>query len=315
MNKDPIRVLGCLLLSVFFAACSTPAPQRPTDPDIAAAAKRGQRAFRSGRYEAAAEAYGDALHRARMLNEKAGAADSAYNLAACLVAAGRFDEARTALREARAEFNPSDPGLADALLLEGLIARRQDRRDEALALADQVLAMKAPASGAAAKQLQARLLRVETQCDAGNAAAARTDLTSAQRAARDGTLPASLLAEVAAADGRVLRLEGKPAAAAERYDTAAEQFRRGTRPRDVAAALALAGRCFEEAGSPAAAADRYCRAARSLFAQNDFAASVKTLDSAFAMAEKANDPELKARATDLLNEVQAAVKRKEFKQD
>ena len=140
-------------------------------------------------------------------------------------------------------------------------------------------------------------------------------MTSAQRAAHDGTLPASLLAEVAAADGRVLRLEGKPAAAAERYDTAAEQFRRGTRPRDVAAALALAGRCFEEAGSPAAAADRYCRAARSLFAQNDFAASVKTLDSAFAMAEKANDPELKARATDLLNEVQAAVKRKEFKQD
>ena len=65
---------------------------------------------------------------------------------------------------------------------------------------------------------------------------------------------------------------------------------------------------MEEAGLAAAAADRYYHAARSLHAQDDFTAAVKALDSAFAMAEKANDPELKSRAEDLLKEVKAAIK-------
>ena len=307
--KNLFHLLGCYLLSLLLAACSTPpAPLRPTDPEIAAAAKRGHRAFHGGRYEAAAEAYTAALQRARMLNEKAGSADSAYNLAACLFALGRCDAARSVLREAKADFASGDPGLADALLLEGAIARQQGRRDEALALADQALALKASGADAAAKILQARLLRAETQCDAGDGAAARSDLAAAQQAVRDVQTPPGLLAQIAAAEGRILGLEKKPAEAAERYDAAAEQYRRGAQPREVAAMLTLAGRCLEEAGTPAAAADRYYRAARSLYAQDDFTAAVKMLDSALAMAEKANDPDVKARAGDLLGEIKTAVK-------
>lgn len=293
-----------MLLSALLAACSTTAPQRPTDPDTAAAAKRGQRAFRSGRYEAAAGAFSAALQRARMLNEKAGTADSAYNLAACFVAMGRYEEARVALREATAELGPADPGLADALLLEGAIARRQERRDEALALADRVLAMKA----AETRKLQAHLLRLETRCDAGAGDAESPDLSAALRAASDAKISPDLRAAACSAIGRVLSVQRQPAPAADRYDAAAALFRQAARPRDVAAALTRAGRCLEEAGTPAAAADRYYRAARSLFAQNDFAESVKALDSACAMAEKAADPEMKARAGDLLLEVQAAIR-------
>ena len=302
------KPVAAIFVALLLAACSTPGPQRPTDPDIAAAAKRGQRAFRGGRYEAAAEAYAAALHRARMLNEKTGAADSAYNLAACLVALNRFEEARAALRETRSELAPGDPGLADVLLLEGAIARGQGRRDDALALADQVLALKMPEPGGAARKLQAHLLRAETGCDGGEAAWEYSDLAAAMRAASDERTPPGLRAAAFAADGRILRMQRDWTAAAARYDAAAEQYRRAARPRDVAEMLALAGRCFEEAGAPAAAADRYYRAARSFYAQNDFAMAVKTLDSAFAMAEKANDPELKSRSEDLLREVKAAVK-------
>ena len=48
--KNLFHLLGCYLLSLLLASCSTPPPPlRPTDPEIAAAAKRGHRAFHGGR--------------------------------------------------------------------------------------------------------------------------------------------------------------------------------------------------------------------------------------------------------------------------
>lgn len=306
--KAAVLLLALLFLCSFLAACSTPAPARPTDPAIAAAAKRGQSAFRSGRYGAGAEAYAAALARARMLNEKTGSVDSAYNLAACFAALGRFEEARAALREARSDMATGDAGMADALLLEGVIARKQGRRDEALALAKEVLAMKLPEPGGAARTLQAHLLSQETHCDAGDVAAEHPSLLAVAKAAGDGKLAPGLRADAGAVIGRILRLQGSPAAAAERYDAAAEQYRRAVRPRDIAATLALAGACLEEAGSPSAAADRYYRAARSFHAQNEYAEAVRMLHAVFGQAEKTGDLVTKARAEDLLKEVEVAVK-------
>jgi hypothetical protein len=74
----------------------------------------------------------------------------------------------------------------------------------------------------------------------------------------------------------------------------------------MARALGRAGEAYRVAGRPGPAADRLFRAARSGWAQGERGIAMEQLRSAVNLAEKADDPGLKARALALQEEMTTA---------
>ncbi len=296
-------------LAIGLAGCASAPPAVRTDPQVAAAARRGRQAFEAGRFEAAADHYQAALRQARLLDRRSEIGDSAVGLAASLAAVGRHEPARAALREALAEFEPDTPEQADALLMMARIAEQAGDTDEAMAWLDKVLALGLQRKDRARARSLAHLRRGALLCETGRIEPARAALDAARRAARRFDPPPLFRAEERMLDGALLLRERQPRRAAEQFDAAADLYRRTGRPAELARALARAAESLSAAREPAAAAERHLRAARSLFAQNRHADALRQTDAGFAAARAANSPELENRLRDLLAEIENTLKK------
>jgi tetratricopeptide (TPR) repeat protein len=289
-------LLLSLLAGLLLGGCATTPPQS-TDPEVAAAAKRGYKAFWLGRYDLAAGFYRDALTRARMLNDRIAVGDNAYNLAAILAEAGNPTEARAVLSETRIEFDRNSEAFVEASLLEARLARQQGQTAEAQKIADEILALHPRGPRASVLIAQAHLLKAVLYCDAKDAVHARAEHR------KIGRTTGALRAEADGVDGRVLLLENAPAQASAAFDRAADGYGKARRPHDVADSLVAAAAACEAANLSTAAAERYYRAARSLFAQNALPAALQQVDAAFRSADKANDPVWKDLTQKLFEEI------------
>jgi tetratricopeptide (TPR) repeat protein len=290
------------------AGCSSPKVARPLmDSELAAASQRGRKAFQAGRYEAAAGFYRDALTRARMLNDPVGVGDSAYNLAASLVALGRNEPARAALAEARAECAAESVEAAEALLLEAQIAQREGKTDSVLKLTDQVLVMKLSKTDTARILPDARLRRASAYCESGNAAKARVERGMALLGVREKDCSPLLLARAAMIDAGILCIEQKSLDSAKKFDLAAAMFEQAGRPEDVASALTSAARGYEAAGKSLEAAERDYRAAKSYYAQGNYGAALRLIEHALPEARKAGSTDLEGRIRSVFAEIEGAV--------
>lgn len=291
------------------AGCSSPKIARPLmDSELAAASQRGRKAFQAGRYEAAAGFYRDALSRARMLNDSVGVGDSAYNLAASLVALGRFAPARAALAEARAECAAGSVEAAEALLLEAQMDQREGKNESVLKLTDEVLVMKLSGADAARVIPEVRLRRASAYCESGNAAKARLERSLAFSAEREEDLPKLLRARAALVDAGILCIEQKPLESARQLDLAAAMFEQAGRPEDVASTLSSAARRYEAAGKSLEAAERDYRAAKSYYAQGDYGTALRLIEHALPEARKAGSTDLEGRIGSVFAEIESAVK-------
>src|SRR2546423_3536943 len=92
----------CLLLSGCGVGGPNPAA-KPIDTELAEELSTGRAAFSHGAWGQAASLYASALKRAEAMDDASAIAGAAYNYAAALVQLGRYDDARDALAEARAE--------------------------------------------------------------------------------------------------------------------------------------------------------------------------------------------------------------------
>jgi hypothetical protein len=277
------RALWFLLL--LGAACGAPPRGPEVDPELDAATSAARDAFEIGRLVEATRLYELALERARAMDDPRAIGNAAYNLAVCLTAAEELERAAAALAEARLEFTRAnhEPGLADVRVVAMRLAYRRGDTDGALELAPDVAS------------IAKFIVLGEIECDRGDLETARAFADSA----RDFTLSPLDAAHLAHLDGRIARLEKKPAAAGAAFDEEAARLREAKRFGALPASLARAGEAYAAAAMPREAADRLFRAGRSALAQGDRARAAAWAEKAHDAAAAAGDAPLLALCADL----------------
>jgi tetratricopeptide (TPR) repeat protein len=255
-----MRRFVIVLTLVTLAGCATRSTAPPEDKELSQASDLARAAFEDGATARALDLYRNALTRAIAMDDATEIGNAAYNLALCQILLGQLEQARASLAEAKAAFQRSGTNPADVLLLEATVAQRQGKLEQALALADQVLAASADENDL----FQATLLRGTIACDQDNPARARTALAEADK---HHVTDAVLRAARERLAGNIFLLEGNPAAAAAAFDQAAALFRTAQHYRDMALTLRRAGEAYQEEGDTRRAEDRLLRARRSLAAQ------------------------------------------------
>jgi len=257
-----MRRFVIVLTLLTLVGCATRPTAPPKDKELSRTSGRAGAAFEDGATAKAMDLYRKALNRARAMDDATEIGNAAYNLALCQILLEQLDQASAALVEAKAAFQRSGSNPADVLLLEATVAQRQGKLEQALSLADQVLA----ASPNENDLVQAALLKGTIACQQNDPARARTALAEADE---HRIANAALLAAKERLTGNIFLLEGNPAEAAAAFDRAAALFQKAKHYRDMALTLRRAGEAYREAGDTQRAEDRLFRAQRSLAAQGE----------------------------------------------
>jgi tetratricopeptide (TPR) repeat protein len=257
-----MREFFIALTLLTLVGCATPPTAPRKDKELSRTSDLARAAFEDGATARAIDLYRKALNRARAMDDAAEIGNAAYNLALCHIILGQLDQASALLAEAKAAFKRSGNNPADVLLLEATVAQRQGKLEQALSLADQVLAARPDENDL----FQAMLLKGTIACDQGDPARARTALAEADK---HHVTNAALLAARERLAGNIFLLEGNPAEAAAAFDRAAALFQKAKHYRDMALTLRRAGEAYQEAGDTQRAEDRLFRAQRSLAAQGE----------------------------------------------
>lgn len=116
---------------VGLTGCRSTKKQPRPDPQVQRLASDAREAFALGVDATALARYRQALKRAWALDDPVEVANSAYNLAACLLSVGRYDEARGWLAECRVELARTGRHSGAAWMLEAKLARQEGRLGEA----------------------------------------------------------------------------------------------------------------------------------------------------------------------------------------
>ena len=185
-----------LTFFIVLTACATATPpkEKTIDAEFSATMSAGRAAFDRGLIEQAASLYQQALRRARAMDNAAAIGDAAYNLAACRIRLGQFEQARYLLAEAKSEILSIQGDITDIQLVEAKVARLQGNLEAAVSFTDQILSLHGPTL-TSDQHLQIYLLRGQIACDRGDVALALQELRKAEKfaaGASDSALPAGL---------------------------------------------------------------------------------------------------------------------------
>lgn len=291
-------------LLILCAACAGPAPQ-PVEPAgdrlVVQVSSAARLAYERGDYSQAQTLYRRALTRAQAINASDLAADAAFNLAMTEIGLQQYVVADELLLQAEYDAARASTGTLDIRLLRAKVAYLRSRLPEAVVLANEVIASKAPRH----LQLQAQILRGQIFCDTGDLPSAKSELQSIAGlvAAAKPELTPSIRADVEKLKGTIAHLEGNMEVAARFFDDESELLRAARRYRDMGIANARAADAYLAAGRPALAADRFFLAARSLKGLGDIDAAKAFAQSGVAAAAKAGDDDAHARARELLEAI------------
>lgn len=299
-------ILSGFLICLLAAGCrGNRRPAGATEPRNASRAAIARAAFDRGSWAQASDIYRDLLRRARSLDEPRDIGNAAYNLAACHLQLNDLETAADLLAEARIELPRAGMPIADVLLVQARLSRRQG--DVAAAGRHlRELETLATARPGPLHRFEASLLGAEMALDSGDVLTSRAARERA--AAQYETVSNPLLqAEFHVLSGELEMLGKGPGAAAEQFDRAAALFRQGRSPEAMAAALRQAGEALARTGRRREAIDRLYRSARSFQAQKRFDSARKGLRSAVELARAGGDDDLLARLSRLENEMKAGV--------
>ncbi len=303
VHEAIMRGLGAAVL-VLCASCAAPGPQAPAvarDRQVLEAASAARLAYERGNYEQARTLYRRALTRAQAIDAGDQAADAAYNLAMSEIGLHDYEAADQLLLQAEYDAARGSTAAVDIRLLRAKVAYLRERLPQALALANDVLASRAPPG----LVLQATVLRGQVFCDLRDLPAAVAELQKARQlvGSMGSALAPAVDADINKLEGTISRMQGRWDAAARLFETEVELLRAANRHRDMAYALARAAEAQLAAGHPALAADRYFLAARSLAMQGETGAGKAFAASSQTAAQSAGDEAAAARARVLLNEI------------
>lgn len=230
------------------------------------------------------------LKTARATDNQFGVAESAYNIAVCLMIEGDYEQAHERAREARHALKAVGKSAAHTHLLESEIYRREDRTKEAYGatgLALEILKKFKDKDQCA----EAYLAIANLFCDANDIPRARSNYAMAKSQVRRSDSLA-LKAIGARVLGCILSNEGSHELAAEQFDLESTHLRDCRLYEGMVSALKSAAIAHELAGSNAAAADRYFRAGRSLLASGDEKRATELIQKAMAPATLSGDSEM-----------------------
>jgi len=295
--------LSAILLSLC-TACAGPGP-RPSEPAgdtlVLQASSAARLAYDLGNYSQAQTLYRRALVRAQAINDADLAADAAYNLAMSEIGLQHYEAADQLLRQSEYDAVRASSDTIDIRLLRAKVAYLRERLPEAIALANQVIASKAPRH----MHLQAKILRGQIFCDTGELPSAKSELQSIEGlvASAKSDFAPSIRADIDKLRGVIARLDGNMVVAARFFDAESELLRTAHRYRDMGNAFARAAGAHLSAGNSALAADRFFLAARSLAGLGDLGSAKVFAESSLTAAANAGDDDAHARAQMLLEEI------------
>ncbi|GDY20435.1 hypothetical protein LBMAG56_17800 [Verrucomicrobiota bacterium] len=294
---------GAVLLLLLTACSSVPKPAtvRVRDAELARLDDGARHAFERESSAQAVNLYAQVLRRARALDDAEEVGNAAYNLAVCLVAAGRYDAAEGFLREAAIELARARANVADVLLVQARVAQLRGNAEATLRFAGEVFThpFSNPGPG---HRAEVALLRGDIACDRKQTDQARA-LWSEARALSRASPDATLVAGVERLGGRILLVERRYEIAAQAFDREAVARRDARQLHELARALGRAGEAWELAGKPLLAADRYFRAARSGLAQGGRDSARRWQQQAEQLAERAGDAQRARQARALGAEI------------
>ena len=293
-------------LAFGLAACSSPAPARPSDPGLTKLTSTARLAYESGSLDQSIRLYRRALERARMMNDSLEIANNAYNLAACLMLQRQYAPVRALLGEAAQELKTIHAPYGDVVLLEAKLLRAVQHWDEASEVVERMIPAQGNEAGDACRA-QYRVFRAQLACDTNDLKAAQSEMKKASSYLKGVTDPA-IRAEAANAGGRIRLLEKEPAMAGVEFDRESGFFQQAGNYADMADALHRAGDAYRDSGNLLIAADRYYRAARSFHAQKrDLMEVLGLIENALSAADQAEDEAMVQRIVVLFDEVKNAV--------
>jgi len=287
----------CLLL----AGCASPPPPPPdVDPDLSRVTKTARVAFQDGQIQQAARLYIRGLRMARAVDNTREIGTIAYNLAACLMQLGEYDDANRYLTEALREFERAGRSPMDILLLQAEVARAQAQSKQALALLDKAVAL--PEGSINAYRVQIALLKADLACDQGHVETAVSELNSVEKILQKITDP-MVKGNAEGIRARIALLENKPADAGGAYDRQAADYQQAEKFSAMARAIGRAGETYMAAGNYPFAADRFYRAGRSLYAQGNELDALKMVKGALDAIEKSGEKDVLDHTVMLFNEI------------
>ena len=301
------RACWLVVCSGLLAGCASapkgPAAARVRDGELVRLEDRARHVFEREAAAQAANLYAGVLRRARALDDAEEIGNAAYNLAVCLVAAGRYDEAAGFLRESAKELGRARVNLADVLVVQARVAQMRGEAEEALRFAGEVFANQGSDPGPA-HRAEVALLRGEVACARGRTDQARV-LWGEARALLRANPEQSLVAGVERLGGVILGLEGRPERGAQALDGGGGAGGAGGRLLKRGGGWGGAGDAWRLAGKERLAADRLFRAARSGLAQGVREPATRWQRQAVELAERAGDEVLAREARRLGAEILA----------
>jgi tetratricopeptide (TPR) repeat protein len=259
-------------------------------------ADNARAAYESGRTEQAAELYGRAMDRARLIDAPEEAGRNAYNLALCQIAMRQSAEARKWLRQAKLLLG-REPGAAMAKIMvaEAEAARLGGQFVEAIALASAALIQ-----GAESPEIvQAELLLAEMSMDQGEADMGKKHYRKAVYRVSKGTAP-SVRARLDAVAARLIQAAVMKGDAAVCLERRANWLKASGDYCRMGESLKEAGDAYAATGRPSEAFDLLVRAAVSLKAAGKNVQALNTAEQAVALAEQFGDPMCVERAAILV---------------
>jgi hypothetical protein len=277
-----LRLVALGLLLVVLAGCGggkAADDGPPTDQRLEQANRAGTRALATNQTREAIKQYRAALALAYERDDAAAIGDVGYNLAVAQLRAGATAEAARTVREVRAELERRRQAPPPELVLvQAATAYRQGAGDEAMALAQEVLAH-APLPPETATR--AWYIRGAVSADRGDA----QGVAQALAAIPPSTQP-DQEADRHELAGRAAVLSGASDRAASEFEQAADQRRLALDYRGMARALSFAGDAMLRQGRTEEAAVLYLRAGRSALLQGDAATGRTLLDRADSLAKQ-----------------------------
>jgi tetratricopeptide (TPR) repeat protein len=293
---------GLLLLTGLTAGCASPRGT-PLDAELEMSALTARTAYEQGALDKAAALYRTALARARLTDNGPEIARGAYNLAICLTAAGRYEDARRLLVQARGGFGAAGRELAQSYLVEARICRLEGKGEDAVRLVHSALA----AGGGDDCRVQAQLLLAEIALDSGDAAKAQAAFAPARKRLGRINNP-RIRADAEGVAAQIALLSQQAATAAGHLDAKAGWLKAAGQYLDAAQTLRGAADAYAGAGRLADAFDRYLRAAHGLYGGGDGQRALMIVEQALKTAEALKDEGLRTRAAALRDEIRQALK-------
>lgn len=272
------------------AGCATPRDSvsgHPSDPEISRLAAFARTAFDSGSPDKAVSLYREALQHSEALDDRIFAAHLSFNLAASLFRIGDLPGARAAAREASEIAASAGVLNVETALLRARIALAEHQPDQAESACTEAKAGRLNSL----ERTELALLRSEIASDRSDSAAA-DQYTAEAKKRMPRSAPSALKARLYGQSGEGLLRAKRPVEAAAEFERQAAAFREARYAPGVSSALLRAAEAWGAAQENRASADCSLRAARSLWAQQRFAAAQSVADAALARPSAGVTPSL-----------------------